>query len=185
MNNGGDMKQSVVLITGVTTGFGKTILDYLSSLGHIVYGTTRDRKKYLSLNGTDREASILEVDLTSDEEVKKAVNQIIEKEGRINVLINNAGFGVIAPIDDTPVKQVKEIFEINFFAVVRMIQAVLPHMRAEKSGLIINIGSLAGQARKREGDRQILLLFLGRRHADPQGSSCLFIVIPIKIVRDL
>ncbi len=140
------MTKSVVLITGVTTGFGKEALDHLSSCGHIVYGTTRDRQKYLDINGSEQEAKILKVDLASDDSVLNAVEHIIKKEGRIDVLVNNAGYGVAAPIDDTPVNQVKEIFEINFFAVLRMIQTVLPHMRASKSGLIINISSLAGLA---------------------------------------
>ncbi len=116
-----------ILITGVTTGFGKTTLDYLSKKGHVVYGTTRDRQKYLEINGNSNYSEILEVDLTSDESVLEAVSHIIDKEGRIDVLVNNAGFGIGGPINDTLVEHAQDLFKVNFFAVLRIIQAVLPH----------------------------------------------------------
>lgn len=134
------MEKKVVLITGGSSGIGKTTGKYLSAKGMQVYGTTRDLKKYPSFT----DFSLLELDVNTPETITKAVATLLEKEGRIDVLINNAGVGITGPIEETPVAAINHAFDTNLNGPIRMIQAVLPIMRAQKSGLIINITSIAG-----------------------------------------
>ncbi len=139
------MERSVVLITGVSSGMGKATVEELGKKGYKVYGTTRDLRKYRRQNKALPNTEILQVDITGDASVKKAVEYIIKKESRIDVLVNNAGYGTAGAIETAGMKEAKDQFEINFFSVLRMMNAVLPHMRQNKSGLIINISSIVGQ----------------------------------------
>jgi len=138
------MKEKIILITGVTTGFGQKALELLAKNGHKVYGTTRNRDKYYSMNKEIPGSTILEVDITDDSSIETAVNTIKKKEGHIDVLVNNAGYGLFGSIEETSIEEALQQFDINFFSVMRMIKAVLPSMRQETSGLIVNVSSLAG-----------------------------------------
>ncbi len=139
------MKHLVVLITGVTSGMGKAMLERLSRDGHRVYGGTRSRKRYYELNEKTAGAEILELDITDEISVKRAVAVIIEEEKRIDVLINNAGYGLAGAVECTPVEKAQRQFEVNLFGTMRMIRAVLPVMREKKQGLIINMSSIVGK----------------------------------------
>lgn len=130
--------QEVVLITGGSSGLGKAIGQYLSQHHYIVYGTTRAPEKY---NG--HSFPLLQMDVRDAESVKNALSDLIEQEGRIDVLINNAGVGITGPIEETPVDQVNGAFDTNYYGPLRVIQAVLPQMRKQGSGKIINVTSIA------------------------------------------
>jgi len=129
----------VVLITGGSSGIGKSVGEYLLDNGFIVYGTSRNPKKY-----PDSKLNLLELDVKKGETIKEAVSNIIIKEDRIDVLINNAGAGITGPIEETPETKIKANFDTNFFGPINVIKSVLPQMRKQKSGLIINITSIAG-----------------------------------------
>jgi short-subunit dehydrogenase len=117
---------AIVLITGTSTGIGKACADFFRARGDRVYGGGR------------------KPDVRSDESVSAVVSEILEREGRIDILINNAGIGIAGAVEDTSLEAAKEQFEVNFFGALRMCGAVLPAMRAQRSGYIINIGSIAG-----------------------------------------
>ncbi len=129
----------VVLITGASSGIGKSIGEFLIQKSYTVYGTSRNPDKY-----KNSEFPILVLDVKSVESIQSAVKRVIEIEGRIDVLINNAGAGITGPIEETPEEEIKGNFETNFFGPVNVIKAVLPQMREQKSGLIINVTSIAG-----------------------------------------
>ncbi len=129
----------VVLITGASSGIGKSIATYLSKKKYKVYGTSRFEK-----NNTNVPFSFVTLDVTNVASIKKAIAKVIEKEGRIDVLINNAGRGITGAVEDTPTEEMKVNFDTNFFGPIEVIKAVLPQMRKQKRGLIINVTSIAG-----------------------------------------
>jgi len=130
--------QKVVFITGISSGFGKCTADYLCSKGHVIYGTSR---KEIEVNGR---INVLKVDITDKTSVKMAIQTVIQKEGRIDVLINNAGMGISGPIEYASMEDIEFQMNTNFTGMVNVIQSVLPSMRKEKSGTIINISSIGG-----------------------------------------
>lgn len=130
----------VILVTGALSGLGKSIATHLHAMGHTVYGTTRNFKKYTDLPSFH----LLELDLNNKESIDKAVALLKEKEGKVDVLINNAGVGIAGPIEETNLDEIRNNFEINFFKPLYIIQQILPIMRASSSGIIINITSIAG-----------------------------------------
>lgn len=134
------MDNKIVLITGGSSGIGKAIGNYLNQRGFIVYGTTRDLKKYTDF----RDFKLLEMDVRKPESVIKAIELLIEKEGRLDVLVNNAGIGITGPLEETPNAEILNAFDTNFMGPLNVIKASLPQMRKQKSGLIINITSIAG-----------------------------------------
>jgi len=134
------MKSKVVLITGGSSGIGKSIGIYLKSKGFTVYGTTRNLVKYPNFS----DFNLLELDVRNTNTITKAVAELIKKEGRVDVLVNNAGIGITGPIEETPHEEILKTFETNFHGPLHMTKAVLPHMRSQKAGLIINITSIAG-----------------------------------------
>lgn len=129
----------VVLITGGSSGIGKSIGEFLKAKDFKVYGTSRSPEKY-----TDSIFPILGLDVTDVSSIEKAVKAVISKENRIDVLINNAGVGITGPIEEIPENEIKKHFDTNFFGPINVIKAVLPQMRKQKSGLIINVTSIAG-----------------------------------------
>jgi short-subunit dehydrogenase len=129
----------VVLITGGSSGIGKSIGEFLYHKGYTVYGTSRNPEKY-----KDSKFSILKLDVKNIPSIEKTVEAILEKEGRLDVLVNNAGVGITGPIEETPEIEIKANFETNFFGPINVIKSVLPHMRMQGEGLIINITSIAG-----------------------------------------
>jgi len=129
----------VVLITGGSSGIGKSIGEFLKDKGFIVYGTSRNPEHYKLSH-----FPILALDVKDAATISKTVQTVIEKEGRLDVVINNAGAGITGPIEEIPNDAIKDNFEINFFGPIKVIKAVLPQMRKQHSGLIINITSIAG-----------------------------------------
>ncbi|WP_339917449.1 SDR family oxidoreductase [Yeosuana marina] len=129
----------VVLITGGSSGIGKSIGEFLTQKGFIVYGTSRNPENY-----PDSQFSLLPLDVKDVKTIEKTVSTIIEKEGKIDVVINNAGAGITGPIEETPESEIKANFETNFYGPINVIKTVLPQMRIQNSGLIINITSIAG-----------------------------------------
>jgi NAD(P)-dependent dehydrogenase (short-subunit alcohol dehydrogenase family) len=134
------MEHRVVLVTGGSSGIGKSIGVYLKSKGFKVYGTTRRLASYP--NFTDFE--LLELDVRDPESIGSAISKLMAKEGRLDVLVNNAGIGITGPIEETPHSEILKAFDTNFNGPIHMCKAVLPHMRNQKKGLIINITSIAG-----------------------------------------
>ena len=132
--------KKVVLISGASTGFGRSIAKLLSSNDFKVYGTSRNPKKYSDFEGIE----LLKYDLTSFKESKKIVEKVLAIEGKIDILINNAGSGFTGPIEEISIKDAKQLFDTNFFGHIDLIQSVLPSMRKNKNGLILNITSIAG-----------------------------------------
>lgn len=129
----------VILITGASSGIGRSIAEFLLEKGMIVYGTSRNPDKVQSIA-----FNLVSLDVTNRDSISNAVNTVLEKEGRIDVLVNNAGMGITGPIEDTPTDEMRAVFETNFFGAVEVMKAVLPSMREQQSGLIINITSIAG-----------------------------------------
>lgn len=129
--------QKVILITGVSSGFGKSTAELLSSKGHIVYGTSR---KPLENNGINT----LVMDVTQPETIKQAVSKILEKEGRIDVLINNAGMGIGGSIELATEEEIRLQMQTNFMGMANVCREVLPAMRKQRCGKIINISSIGG-----------------------------------------
>lgn len=130
----------VILVTGGSCGIGKSVCLFLHNKGYIVYGTSRNPSRYANKNPFQ----LIALDVLNEESITKAVQEIISKEGRLDVLVNNAGIGMLGSIEDGTVAEVKEVFDTNVFGILRTVQAVLPHMRERKTGLIINISSIAG-----------------------------------------
>lgn len=134
------MNKKVILITGGSSGIGKDTGIYLKSKGLIVYGTTRN----LSKNPNFDHFPLVELDVKIQTSIDKAIATVLDKEGQIDVLINNAGVGITGPIEETPISEIERNFNTNFLGPIRMIQSVLPQMRKQGKGLIINITSIAG-----------------------------------------
>ena len=129
----------IILITGGSSGIGKSIGEFLNIKGYKVFGTSRTPEKY-----NDSKFPIIKLDVTKPESIQKCVQDLLKKTGKIDVLINNAGAGIIGPLEEIPMEMIRTNFETNLFGPIGMINAVLPSMRIKKSGLIINITSIAG-----------------------------------------
>lgn len=138
-----DVKK-VILITGTAHGIGKSTAKYLIDKGHIVYGGDILVEENLYLNEIGGVA--LEMDVTKQDHVDNAINQIIAEQGRIDVLVNNAGIAVGSAIEDVSMEDALYQFEVNLFGIGRTVKAALPYMRAQGSGTIINISSVLGKA---------------------------------------
>lgn len=136
----------VILVTGASSGIGQAIAKKLASdPTNIVYGTSRKTTDQNTISAADSgKIHMLTMDVTREDSVSTAIKQLIEREKRIDVLINSAGFGISGAIESVPVEIAKTQFDVNFFGTIRVIQKVLPYMRAQKKGHIINIGSVAG-----------------------------------------
>ena len=134
------MQSKTALVTGASSGIGEATATRLAMAGYKVYGTSRRG----ALAGR-RSFEMLRLDVTSDESVEAAVREVTRLDGRIDLLVNNAGFSVApAGAEESSVEQARSIFDTNFFGIVRMTRAVVPHMRYQGSGRIINIGSVLG-----------------------------------------
>ncbi|MFC9917304.1 oxidoreductase [Agromyces binzhouensis] len=131
------------LVTGASSGMGREIALKLAADGYTVYGAARrvDRMRDLESSGI----RIIGMDVTVDDQVVAAVDRVIAETGRIDVLVNNAGFGLYGAVEDTSMDDVRYQFDVNFFGVARLTQLVLPHMRAQESGRIVNISSVGGE----------------------------------------
>ena len=131
---------SVTLVTGASSGIGQATAERLATAGYKVYGTSRR-----GAQAGRRSFEMLPLDVTSDESVEAVVSEVMRLEGRIDLLVNNAGFSVApAGAEESSIEQARSIFDTNFFGIVRMTRAVVPHMRRQGGGRIINIGSILG-----------------------------------------
>jgi len=130
----------VALVTGASSGIGKSAAIALVDAGFEVVGTSRNTAGVAPLDGV----TFLDLDVTSDESVSRVVGRVIERFGRIDVLVNNAGTGAAGAAEESSVAQDQRVFDINFFGLVRMTKAVLPHMRAAGTGRIVNVSSVVG-----------------------------------------
>jgi NAD(P)-dependent dehydrogenase (short-subunit alcohol dehydrogenase family) len=135
-----NMNGKTALVTGASSGIGRATAERLSMAGFKVYGTSRSGP-----SADRRSFEMLSLDVTSDESVAAAVAELLRREGRIDLLVNNAGFSTApAGAEESSTEQVQAIFDTNFFGIARMTRAVVPHMRLQGSGRIINIGSVFG-----------------------------------------
>lgn len=129
----------VVLVTGASSGIGKAIATFLYSKGYTVYGTSRNPK-----NAKDFSFELIALDVLKLDSINSAVNYIFEKEGRLDVLVNNAGMGITGPVEETPTDEMRAVFNTNLFGAIDVMKAVLPQMRKQNAGVIINVTSIAG-----------------------------------------
>lgn len=135
----------VILITGTSTGFGKLMTQTLSAAGHTVVagmrGSTGKNAAVARELAALPQVDVVELDVTGDESVQQAVAQALAKHGRIDVLVNNAGVAGYGLVEAYSIDRVREMFEVNFYGVLRTYQAVLPAMRQARQGLVINLTS--------------------------------------------
>jgi len=136
-------EQKVILITGTASGIGKSTAKILVEKGYTVYGGDIQVEENLYLNDIGGHALIM--DVTKDDQVNAGVQKVIDEQGRIDVLINNAGYGSFATIENIDMDELQYQFDVNVFGYARLQQAVLPHMRNQRSGLIIEISSVVGE----------------------------------------
>ncbi len=131
------MSKRVVLVTGASSGIGKETALELVKKGFIVYAAARrtDKMKDLAAQGINP----ISLDVTEEESMVKCVNEILKREGRIDVLVNNAGYGSYGAIEDVPMEEARRQIDVNVFGLARMVQLVLPSMRKNKYGKIVNI----------------------------------------------
>ncbi len=137
------MTSKVVLISGASAGFGRASATQLARLGYRVYGTSR-RAEFPEAADSDSSPLMLPMDVCDDGSVQTAIEFVLKREGRIDVVVNNAGVGLAGAVEDTSVEEAKAIFETNFFGVLRVCRAVLPTLRAQGGGHIVNVSSLGG-----------------------------------------
>ncbi len=137
----------VVLITGASQGIGLATAKRLSTQGYTVYAATRDpsNAKDLQVFAANHPSLIIkQLDIISPDSIETTVQEILKEEGRIFALINNAGFGIFGPVEIHTSDEIQKLFETNLFSVIRLINAVIPSMRNEKRGRILNLSSIAG-----------------------------------------
>lgn len=138
-----DNNGKVALITGASAGIGKDIAKRMLGEGYTVYGVARRLNKMDDLQILG--AHTMTADTSDDESIKRVVDTIIEDQQHLDVLINNAGWGYYTTIESGEIERAKEMFDVNYFGYIRCIQHVLPHMRGQRSGKIVNISSLLGR----------------------------------------
>lgn len=133
-------EKAIALVTGASSGIGKATAVRLAEAGYQVFGTSRQK-----VSASPSSFEMLTLDVTNEASVKAVVAEIIQREGRLDVLVNNAGFNfAVGGAEESSIEQAKDIFDTNFFGMVRMSLAVIPHMRLQGRGRIINIGSVLG-----------------------------------------
>ena len=141
--------ENVALVTGCSSGIGLETAISLAREGHFTYATMRNMKKSEDLDkivhDEDLPIKILELDVDDEESVDNTIAKIMEEKGRIDTLVNNAGWGMWGTVEDVSIEEFKQQFETNFFSIIRMIQKVAPLMRKQKSGNIVNVSSVAGR----------------------------------------
>lgn len=140
----GMMKRQVILITGASSGIGYDTALKLATQGHIVYGAARRVERMEPL----REKGVipLRMDVTDEASMAEAVQGILDAQGHIDVLVNNAGYGYLGAIENVSLEEARRQLEVNLFGLARLTQLVLPHMRERRSGRIVNVSSIAGKA---------------------------------------
>jgi NAD(P)-dependent dehydrogenase (short-subunit alcohol dehydrogenase family) len=149
IQNRTNYSEIVAVVTGSSSGIGLETALLLARSGFQTYATMRDLKKSKDIteiaNAENLPLTVIQLDVDDDRSVKDAISQILTENNRIDVLVNNAGYGLFSPIEDVTLGQVKEQFETNFFGVVRITREVLPIMRKQRKGTIVNVSSGAGR----------------------------------------
>ena len=135
--------KKVILVTGASSGLGKATAQQLISEGHTVYGAARRVEKMKDLEASGGKA--IKLDVLDPENIKQVVSTIIAEQGKIDVLVNNAGYAVYGAVEDVSLEDARRQFEVNIFGLAAITKEVLPHMREQKSGTIINISSMGGK----------------------------------------
>lgn len=135
---GAGVSEKTVLVTGASSGFGKACAELLQEKGYDVYGTSRRGATAAT------PFQMLQMDVDDDASVRQGIDAILRKAGRLDAVVNNAGIGFAGAVEDTSIEEARAQFETNFFGVLRVCRAVLPIMRAQRSGMIINVSSLGG-----------------------------------------
>lgn len=135
----GDVRPRVVLITGASSGIGQACARRLARRGYRVFGTSRRPQPE-----AEEAFEMIRMDVTDDDSVREGFATVLERSGRIDVVVNNAGYGLAGAVEDTSIDEAREQFETNFFGLLRVCRAVLPHMREQRAGTIVNISSLGG-----------------------------------------
>ena len=133
-------RSPVVLVTGASSGIGQAVASAFAAKGFEVFGTSRNPQRTEPIAGVE----LVTLDVTDAASVAAAVATVIQRAGRIDILVNNAGSGVFGAAEESSDAQAQELFETNFFGLVRVTRAVLPHLRAQGSGRIINVASVLG-----------------------------------------
>ena len=136
-------EQKVALVTGASSGIGQATALSLHEAGFVVYGVARRTDRMQGLR--ERGIKTLAMDVTDDDSTTRGIEQILAEAGRIDVLVNNAGYGSYGAVEDVPLEEARNQFEVNLFGAARLIQLVLPAMRARRSGTVINITSMGGR----------------------------------------
>jgi len=135
--------KKTVLITGASSGMGKATALQLIEEGHTVYGAARRTENMQEL--VDKGGHTINLDVIDEKSIQNAVDQVIREQGSIDVLVNNAGYAVYGSIEDVSMEDARRQFEVNIFGLARLTQLVLPHMRKQNSGKIINVSSMGGK----------------------------------------
>jgi NAD(P)-dependent dehydrogenase (short-subunit alcohol dehydrogenase family) len=130
----------VVLVTGVSSGIGRAASEQFALRGCEVFGTVRNLSTASPLPGV----TLIEMDVRNNDSVYRAITDIVSRTGRVDVLVNNAGMNMLGAVEETQITEATALFDTNFFGVMRTIQAVLPHMREQRSGRIVNVSSVLG-----------------------------------------
>lgn len=139
------MDKRIWLVTGCSTGFGKELVKVVADQNEIVFGTVRKESQVAELEAINSDlVHGLVLDVQDQESISKASNVIKEKYGRLDVLVNNAGYGSIGPVEETGDEEIIRQFDVNVYGAIRMIKLALPFMRAQRNGNILNITSIAG-----------------------------------------
>ena len=142
--------QKVAVITGSSTGIGFETSLMLARNGYFTYATMRNTQKSKEIERITQQENlpirIVEMDVNNDNSVKTTIKRIIRERNRIDVLVNNAGYGLFGALEDLPMEEIKRQYETNVFGVIRVSQNVLPIMRSQRYGIIINISSISGLA---------------------------------------
>jgi NAD(P)-dependent dehydrogenase (short-subunit alcohol dehydrogenase family) len=144
-----DRNKKIAIVTGSSSGIGLETSLLLARNGFYTYVTMRNLDKSKAITNLKQKEKlsleVLHLDVTTDESVKEAINKIINEQERIDVLVNNAGYALVGPFEELSIEEFKEQFETNVFGVIRVTQAVLPIMRRQRCGTIVNISSIAGK----------------------------------------
>jgi NAD(P)-dependent dehydrogenase (short-subunit alcohol dehydrogenase family) len=134
-----DAKSKVVLITGASSGIGQACARHLAQRGYQVFGTSRRPQA-----GAEEPFEMIPMDVTDEDSVRQGVATVLARAGRLDVVVNNAGFGFGGAVEDTSIDEAQQLFDANFFGMLRVCRAVLPHFRERRAGTIVNVSSLAG-----------------------------------------
>lgn len=141
--------EKIALVTGSSSGIGFETSLALARKNFYTFATMRDTSKGQKIQDIAKEENlpleVLELDVTKEQSIKDAIKKIMEKKGRIDVLVNNAGYGLFGCIEEVPIKDFKDQFDTNFFSIIRIIQEIAPIMRNQNSGKIVNVSSVVGR----------------------------------------